>query len=138
MRSSGNADALSRVFEEVESILSLEVNSLKKFESCNPSSLFGIAHDDLGWEIIAGLENLSLPSDEEWAQAQRLDMDWYVVIRWIEKEKLPNDASLVVKSSSSQITMQLMVSQEFCIECLLKIRMAKLKQGNMFQLDEES
>jgi len=43
------------------------------------------------FEICAAVDLLTLPSDKEWAAVQRLDPDWYPLIRWIDKGDLPQE-----------------------------------------------
>jgi transposase InsO family protein len=46
------------------------------------------------YELIGGVDILSLPTDKEWADAQRKDTEWYPFVRWIEKAELPDDEKL--------------------------------------------
>ena len=43
------------------------------------------------YELVAGLDVLQLPSDEEWAAEQRKDPYCYPIIRYLEKNELPDD-----------------------------------------------
>ena len=45
------------------------------------------------YELVAGLDILQLPSDEEWAAEQRKDPYCYPFIRYLEKNELPENDS---------------------------------------------
>src|SRR5687767_12232511 len=45
------------------------------------------------YEIVAGLEVLTLPSDEEWASEQLKDPFCYPFIRYLKHKELPEDDS---------------------------------------------
>jgi transposase InsO family protein len=56
------------------------------------------------YEVVGGVDILSLPTDEEWAAEQRADPEWYPYIRWIQDGSLPKD-NIVAKELLSQVKM---------------------------------
>jgi transposase InsO family protein len=102
------ADTLSRSELDVASVLA-ELGTLKMYE------------------IVAGVDILSLPSDNLWAKMQREDPDWYPIIRWIEKGDLPDDDTLAKQILTDAPHYSLWGDQS------ILVRRSKLKEGDPIQ-----
>jgi hypothetical protein len=84
------ADSLSRHWETIAAIQvkpqrpSKILANLSKLEDLEKAQ-----------EITAAFAtNLALPNDKEWAEEQRKDPELYPIIRWLEKEELPEEKVL--------------------------------------------
>ena len=140
-----HADAFSRAFMEevfagiswelvdhgqmddgLEVILSMTTEEIEKNNYFKPASVLSKEPvTDLHESILSLCED-AIPSDQDWAKAQRED-DWYkMIIRWIEAGELPNN-----NKKAKEV---LGVSAQFSLDPYTGVLMKNTPDSNPFQL----